>query len=168
MIATLTGLWWDLKVSLICISLVAKDVERLFLCLSATYISPFEDYLFSLLSYLLIEWFDFFLVFTSYISSPTLDINPLSDAQLTDGVFLTPSAVSSLCWWCQSVLISHKYICQFLGLFPVLLDSLFSFRKPLAYAQVSAFYMCFPPAEASRLTLRTLIHFELLFMLDEL
>lgn len=129
MIATLTGIWWDLKVILICIFLVAKDVEWLCLCLLATYISPFEDYLFSLLSYLLIGRFDFFLVFASYISSSTLDINPLSDAQLTDGVFsfhqLSLHSVDGV----RSVLISHKYICQFLGLFPVLLDSFFSLQK---------------------------------------
>jgi hypothetical protein len=42
----LMGVSWNLKVLLICISLMTRDVAHLFRCLSATWVSSFENFLF--------------------------------------------------------------------------------------------------------------------------
>ena len=46
-LAILTGVWWNLRVVLICVSLMTKDVEYLFRCFSVIQYSSVEYSLFS-------------------------------------------------------------------------------------------------------------------------
>jgi hypothetical protein len=77
-LAILTGVRWNLRVVLICISLMSKDVEHFFRCFSAIQYSSGEKSLFSSQPHFLMGLFDF--MESTFLSSLYIfDISPLSD-----------------------------------------------------------------------------------------
>ena len=76
--STDTGVRWNLRVVLICISLMIKDAEHFFRGFSVIRYSSGENSLFSSETHFLIELFDF--LGSNFLSSLyTLGISPLSD-----------------------------------------------------------------------------------------
>ena len=71
----LVGMKWHPVVVFICISLMANDVEQIFMCLLATCISSLEKCLFKFFAYFLIGLFVFLLLNCLYILGP----RPFSD-----------------------------------------------------------------------------------------
>ena len=80
-LANLTGVGWNPRVVLICISLMINDAEHFFRCFSGIWYSSGENSLFSSESHFLMGLFDF-LESTFLSSLYILDISPLSDLGL--------------------------------------------------------------------------------------
>jgi hypothetical protein len=80
-LAILTGMKWNLRVVLICISPMTTDVEHFFRCFSATRYSSVENSLFSSVSHFLIRLFGF--LESNFLNSLyILDISSLLDVEL--------------------------------------------------------------------------------------
>jgi hypothetical protein len=80
-LAILTGVRWNLRVVLICISLMTMDVEHFFRCFSAIQDFSVENYLFSYVPHFLIGLFGF--LESNFLSSLCiLDISPPLDVGL--------------------------------------------------------------------------------------
>jgi hypothetical protein len=85
-LAILTDVRWNLRVFLICISLMIKDAEHFFRCFSAIPYSSGGDSLFSSECHFLLGLFDFLeSTFLSFLY--ILDISPLSELGLVKIIF---------------------------------------------------------------------------------
>ena len=85
-LAILTGERWNLRVVLICISLITKDFEHFFRCFSGIRDSSVVNSRFSSISHFLIGLFGFLVI--NFLSSLyILDISTLSDMGLVKFFF---------------------------------------------------------------------------------
>jgi hypothetical protein len=99
-LSILTGVRWNLRVVLICISLMTKDVEHFFRCFSTLQLSSVENSLFSSVPYFLIGLFGS--LESNFLSSLyILDINPLSDVGL--------AKIFPQCFSCCFVLLTVSF-----------------------------------------------------------
>ena len=120
-LAILTGVKWNLRVVLICISLMIMDVEHVSRCFSAIQYSSIENCLFSSVPHFLMGLFDF-LESSFLIPLYMLDISPLSDLGMVKilsqsvgdlfVLFTVSFALQKLCNFMRSRLSIHDLTAQ--------------------------------------------------------
>jgi hypothetical protein len=156
---------WNLNVYLICISIMAKNVEHFMYLLAIC--TSFENHVFYSFAHLLI-WLFVLLVFNFWDSLYFLDINPLSDELLAKIFFhsvgchlilvIVSLAVQKLFNSIQSHLSILASISWAIGVL---------FRKLLSKSISSSAYFFYTAFKVAGPTSRLLIHYELIFVHGE-
>lgn len=119
----LTGMTWNFKIVITCISLTVNNVYHFFSSIDFIghlWFSIWELFIHLIRTFFSTNWFGH-LVFKLWSSLYILHINPLSDIWMYKGFFFSMSAFPSF-WYLFSLSMwklpnSGRLVCQFLGVF---------------------------------------------------